>query len=317
MHSLDSVQILAAFDPIAWVIGKIFDALGQLMEAAFQFVLTGSEPNLTNGWFSGQYDIMLRIGAAVTLPVAFIATIVAILKGGLREVLRTYLIGLPVAILGAVAAVGVVALAQSIDANLTDSVSSFSSENLADYVATVKSFDTDSQLGVLIVGFFVGMFMILALAFLWIELILRTMLIYLAVLFLPFGFAMFVWSSARRWLSTLIEIILVAVFAKFVTVAILGFGFDAVLSNLAGVAAGEDGAWNLIGSLISGLVIITGACFAMPAILAFVLGPSVVMAGRDEVMAKTPLSVASGRTAARGAAIRPVKAAGKALSGKG
>ncbi len=297
--TIDGVHVIAAFNPIEWLVGKIYEGLGWLLAATLSLVLSTSEPNVGYAWFKDQYRLMVGIGSLMTIPVAMIATITAVAKGGLRLVLRTYLIGFPVAILGSTAAIAMIALAQAIDVNLTNAVTEVATTNYKQYYDSIIVVDLDAlDLGALLAGAVVSLFMIIGLIFLWMEMFLRQLVIYLSVLFLPFGFAMFTWSGTRRWLTSLIELILTAIFAKFVIIAILGFGFSAVFNGGTLNNVSSD-SWEWVGMLTFGGLVIFLACIAMPALITWVMGPGVALASRKEVVAKTPLSVGTGRTAAR------------------
>ena len=55
----------------------------------------------------------------------------------------------------------------------------------------------------------------------WIELILRSAAIYIAVLFLPIGFGAMVWPRGWAWCKRLIEFLIAIIFAKVFIVAII------------------------------------------------------------------------------------------------
>jgi hypothetical protein len=68
----------------------------------------------------------------------------------------------------------------------------------------------------------------------WMELLLREVAIYAALLFFPIGLAGLVWDGSRRWARRLTEILGALIFAKFVIVAILSLA-------AGGLASGRDG----------------------------------------------------------------------------
>jgi hypothetical protein len=79
--------------------------------------------------------------------------------------------------------------------------------------------------------------------FVWIELLIRSAAIYVAVLFLPFTFVAMIWPHTARWCRRLLELLFAIVFAKFVIVAIMalaaaGMGQSRSDDAFQGVLAG-------------------------------------------------------------------------------
>jgi len=86
-----------------------------------------------------------------------------------------------------------------------------------------------------------GLVAALAAAVIWIELLLREVAIYAALLFLPIGLAGLAWDGSRRWARRLAELLGALIFAKFVIVAVLSLAAGALASGgegFAGVLAG-------------------------------------------------------------------------------
>jgi hypothetical protein len=77
----------------------------------------------------------------------------------------------------------------------------------------------------------------------WLELLLRSAAIYVAVLFLPLAFAAMVWPAGWRWCRRLIEFLLAIIFAKVFIVAIIdmaaaGLSAGGLADKFEGVLAG-------------------------------------------------------------------------------
>jgi hypothetical protein len=90
---------------------------------------------------------------------------------------------------------------------------------------------------------------------LWIELIVRSSLIYLLVAVSPLGFAAMLWPAARGFLRKTVEILVAVILAKFVICVALSVGV-AALSGAGQVAEGGVGAGFgtlLVGSALLGL----------------------------------------------------------------
>ena len=66
-------------------------------------------------------------------------------------------------------------------------------------------------------------FFLFALLFLVLEMFFRNVMIYMAVLFIPFSLAAFIWGPIRVWFYNLCELVTTMVFAKFVIAAVMSW----------------------------------------------------------------------------------------------
>jgi hypothetical protein len=98
-----------------------------------------------------------------------------------------------------------------------------------------------------------GLVVAVAAMLLWLELVVRTAAIYVAVLFLPLAMATLVWPAVSHWCRRLAETLAALVLSKLVVVAIL--------SLAAGALAGNGGTADLSG-VISGAALLLLAAFS-------------------------------------------------------
>ncbi|MEX2625544.1 MAG: hypothetical protein WD225_01605, partial [Ilumatobacteraceae bacterium] len=232
---------VAAF--AGWVAAGITDLLTTVVDAVF----SGTDVNLFaegeggRTWFLEHYDTMATLALAVFAPMLLLAVLQAVFTQSWGVLIRA-LTHLPVAALGTAAAVTLVQV-------LIDVTDSFSAALLAGTGA-----DTDNFLsgvfgaltptgggGVVFGALFVGLFLAFATFVVWVELIVRQAAIYLAVLFLPLGFAAYIWPALSAWLRRLVEVIVALILSKLVIVAALGLAASA-LANQEGFAALVAGA---------------------------------------------------------------------------
>lgn len=270
---------LFGWDPVRYICQKMGEASVALMSAVFYMVEHSFEPDLTQAWFRGQYGAMLAVGEMVMVPLVAAATISSILKGGLQQLMRTYLIGLPVAFFGGVVAIAFAAILQRIDQSLVAAVSANTHDYMvryhdhaSDMVGLTKSVgDNAANAGPMLLEMLVFMVAALASLVLLAEMIFRSVLIYLAMLAMPIGFAAYVWSATKSWVTDTIEVAVTMIMSKFVIMFVLGSGFMMVTSSFGGDAAGAAVGFGGIGRLIAGMVVICMASVAAPAVLAMVL----------------------------------------------
>jgi hypothetical protein len=179
------------------------------------------------GWFAGQASIMEMLALYFVIPLLMVVVIQSVIRGSLFFLLRAVFIMLPVAIVGGIA---VVAMAQ-LFLNITDDMSgqiaqhTLSLKNFGSNVSnTIKGLNAGSMGMFIFIWLF--MFMIGTLG-LFVELVLRQVGVYLAVLFLPLAFAALVWPPATRYARRLSELGLGLIFSKFFIVLSLSLGLAA------------------------------------------------------------------------------------------
>ncbi|HZD72612.1 MAG TPA: hypothetical protein VE776_01760 [Actinomycetota bacterium] len=196
-----------------------------------------TSPNVVNAnWFGSQYRVMLALAVVISLPILLVSVAQAIVRVDAMQAIRSAFVYLPIAAI--FSAVGPAIAQILIDSS--DWMSTAISHNAA---ANAQRFmtDTGSWLGAIgagtvnpaapVFGVLLGAIVVVLGAFsIWLELLLRSAAIYVAVLFLPLAFAAMVWPSAGRWCRRLIEFLLAIIFAKVFIVAII----DMAAAGLAG-----------------------------------------------------------------------------------
>ena len=111
-----------------------------------------------------------------------------------------------------------------------------------------------------------GVVTALAAAVIWLELLLREVAIYAALLFFPIGLAGLAWAPSAAWARRLAELLAALIFAKFVIVAILTLA-------AAGLASGSQG----FAGVLAGIALLVVSAFA-PFLLLRLIGVAEVAA---------------------------------------
>jgi hypothetical protein len=209
-----------------------------------------TSPNVVNAnWFGSQYRVMLALAVVISLPILLVSVAQAIVRVDAMQAIRSAFVYLPIAAI--FSAVGP-ALAQIL-IDSSDWMSTAISHNAA---ANAQQFmtDTGNWLGAIgagtvnpaapVFGVLLGAIVVVLGAFsIWLELLLRSAAIYVAVLFLPLAFAAMVWPTAGRWCRRLIEFLFAIIFAKVFIVAIIdmaaaGLAAGGLADKFEGVLAG-------------------------------------------------------------------------------
>ncbi len=237
--------------------GWISSGAAGFLEQAGQAIFSSTEVDLLEAgeegrpWFLEHYDKMALVGVALFAPMLILAVLQAVFSQSFALLVRA-VTNLPIAAIGTAAAVSVVGLLLA----ATDATSSFLANSLAgdteNFLDGIVSALLRPQLlpsGGPTAGLFgvalMALFMAFAAFIVWLELLVREAAIYLTVLFLPIGFATYIWPSLSSWLRRLMEVIVALILSKLVIVAALALAGSA-LADQEGFPALVAGAGMLL-----------------------------------------------------------------------
>jgi hypothetical protein len=203
-------------------------------------------PDLTATWFIPQETLMVELMALVMFPLLAVSTIGAIAHQDLSRLGRTWLVSLPLALLCGFVGIELT----TVGLKVTDALSStvLSQVDLAATIGVAVEGMSNPLTGPVVTGA-IAFLALVAAILLWLELVLRSAAVYIAVLFWPLAMAGLVWPSTTRMAKRLIEMLAALLLAKFVVAAVLALGVNAVSTG------GADGA-------ITGVAILLLAGFA-------------------------------------------------------
>jgi hypothetical protein len=229
-----------------WFLGKV----GALINGT-------TSPNVVNAkWFGSQYRVMLALAVVIALPVLLVSVAQSIVRVDAMQAIRSAFVFLPIAAIFS-------AVAPAIAQLLIDSSDWMSTAIGHNATASAQNFmtQTGSWLGAVgagtvnpavpVFGVLLGAIVVVLGAFsIWLELLLRSAAIYVAVLFLPLGFAAMVWPAGWRWCRRLIEFLIAIIFAKVFIVAII---------DMAAAGLGAGGLASFEGVLAGGALLLMAA----------------------------------------------------------
>jgi hypothetical protein len=204
-----------------WLLGQVGHALSAT-----------SSVDLGAGWFTGHERVMATIAAAVVLPMACCATILAVYRQDASMLMRTFLVQLPLALLLTGVAVELVRLSLAITDNLSAQVLAAGGVDTEHLLAPVAAFllSTGPVLPAFVL--FVGALLVaFASMLLWLKLVVRSTAITAATLFLPLALAGLVWPAVSHWCRRLAETIAALVLSKLVIAAVLSLAAGALASG--------------------------------------------------------------------------------------
>ena len=256
-----------AFDGIAdgitkWVLG----AVEFFVQGVIDFLRTSSGPNVESAWFAGAgspYAAVRNIAALLLVGFVFMAVLHGLLNGDPGAMLRRIIGAIPVAVGGTVVTTAVVGQLLKLTDALSDAVLAGTDQQAMRFLS---GFGADAAVAT--GGFAVtllGLIAVAAALLLWVELLVRTSLVYLLVAISPLGFAALVWPTARGLLRRIIEVLVAVILSKFVISVAMAIGVAALAgAGEAGQRGGDTAATAgaSTGALLAGAVVLGLAAFS-------------------------------------------------------
>ena len=269
---------------VAWVL----DGVAWVVGAVFGFIDTSTSPTVTAAWFvgdgsrAGPYRVMLSVAAALLLLFVFAGLIQGVLAGDVGGMGRRMVLDLPLAVGGMVSTVAITQLLIDLTDALSDGIlSGFGTDirSFMDGVATVGTLT--GGVATALVVFLLGLFTLLAGLVIFVELVIRSALIYLVVGLSPLAFAALLWPATRGVLRKTLELLCALIVSKVVISLALAIGAAALggagrapapapeiappTATAGVVAEGESDAATVTaaaGVLLAGLATFAVACFS-------------------------------------------------------
>jgi hypothetical protein len=266
-------------------------------------------------WFRTHYGQMTALAGVVILPMLLVSTLQAVMRQNPGQLVRTYLVQLPLALLLAVVAIQVVILSLSATDAMSDAVAGGSGADVASLLSTVTKGLVVAAADPSIASFvllLIALLIAVAAFVLWMELLIRAAAVYVAVLFLPLALATLVWPAVAHWCRRLVETLAALILSKFVIVAVLSLAAGAVASGASGSSGSSNsGGFNAV---LAGGALLVLATFVPFAILRLIPAVEAGAVGHLEGLRQRGTGAVTGplRTAASFALHGGLQAAGDA-----
>lgn len=248
----EGVESLTKFlaDGAIWLTGKAVNSINESVK-----------PELGADWFQERYKVMLGLAALVMVPMLMMSVIRAVMQQDLNQLLKSFLMYLPIAILIMFIATQIVQASLVVTDGLSDAVSKNIGNDVSAFYSSINDKLSSFSLGApglpLFGVFIVSVLLILGALFVWIELLVRSAAVYVAVLFLPLVLAALVWPAASKWCRRLVETLAAVIVSKFIIVAVLALAAAAL--NAGAAPTTEDAGF---GTVMSGSVLMLLAAFS-------------------------------------------------------
>ncbi len=238
-----------------WLLGQIGDVLSST---------TTVDVGAT--WFRTHYGQMTALAGVVILPMLLASTLQAVVRQNPGQLIRTFLLQLPLALLLAVVAIQIVIMSLSATDAMSAAVAGGTNADVTSLLTGVTSGLVAAAADPTIASFvllLISLLIAVAAFVLWLELLIRAAAVYVAVLFLPLALATLVWPAVSHWCRRLVETLAALILSKFVIVATLSLAAGAVSSGTAGSGSHGSG----FSSVLAGGALLVMATFVPFAIL--------------------------------------------------
>jgi len=285
-------------------------------------------------WFRAHYATMAALAGVVIVPLLLLGILQALYRQSTSLLLRTVLVNVPLAVLLTAVAVTLVQMGLAVTDSLCAAVSQGAGLDTGHFLGTVTAALTPSAAAggptgaptfVLFLG---GIAVVVGAVLVWLELLLRSAAVYVAVLFLPLALAALAWPAIAHWSRRLVDTLAALVLAKLVIVAVLSLAAGALAGGAGSTPSGASASGGGFSSVLGGAALLLLASFApwslfrlLPFLEAGAVGHLEGLTQRARHQAAVPArglaNVALRAAAAGSLATGPVGVIGSVASGAG
>jgi len=216
---------------VAWVL----DGVTWVVGAVFGFIDTSTSPDVTAPWFlgdgtrGGPYGVMLGIAVPLLLLFVFAGLIQGVVTGDTAGMARRMLLDLPTAVGGMVATVAITQVLIDLTDAISESILGGFGTDIQSFMARIATVgQLTGGVATALVVFLLGLFALLAALVIFIELVIRSALIYLVVGLCPLAFAALLWPATRGVLRRTLELLCALILSKVVVTLALAIGAAAL-----------------------------------------------------------------------------------------
>ena len=216
-----------------WVVTSAVWCLGQLVG----LLGDGMTPNLDGRWYRELYGLMVTMAATLAPLFLLLAALQALVRQDV-QVLGRAVVNLAVAFVAAALAVPLVGLLLQLSDNLSDYLMRAELASLNRFLGQVSlSLGQDLGGGGISGATAAPLFLVLCsgtvvcfgCVLIWIELLVREVATYVAVLFFPLLLAVAVWPKAMQLVRHLAEVLVAVILSKFAMVVVVVAGAGALV----------------------------------------------------------------------------------------
>ncbi|HEY4929351.1 MAG TPA: hypothetical protein VIH95_09390 [Acidimicrobiales bacterium] len=275
-NGVSSAASSAAGSVVGFGVGSVLDAISGWVTGGAVWLLgqiggvlsTTTAIDLGAPWFRAHYATMVGLAGVVIVPLLLLGVLQALYRQSAALLLRSVLVNVPLAILLTAVAVTLVQIGLAVTDSLCAAVSGGAGLDTGHFMSTVAAAltpvgATSGQPGapgfVLFLG---GIAVVVGAVLVWMELLLRSAAVYVAVLFLPLALAGLAWPAISHWSRRLADTLAALVLSKLVIVAVLSLAVGALAGGTGSTPSGASGPSTGFASVLGGAALLLLAALA-------------------------------------------------------
>jgi hypothetical protein len=268
----------AATQVVGFGANSVLDALGGWVSDGATWLLAqigtviGDSTGIDLGasWFTAHYQTMAVLAAVVIVPLLLLGIMQSVYRQNASMLIRSVVVNVPLAILLTAVAVKLVALGLAVTDALSSAVSNGSGLDTGDFLSSVTADLSGAAAGQptapTFVVFLGGLAVVFGALLVWIELLIRSAAVYVAVLFLPLALASLAWPAIAHWTRRLVDTLVALILGKFVIVSVLSLAAGALAggtgSTPSGAGSSAAGGGGGFGAVLGGAALLLLSAFA-------------------------------------------------------
>ena len=234
-------------------VDSVLNALGGWVTGGASWLLTQIGAVITStttvdlgaSWFLSNYATMVALAGVVIVPMLLLGIMQAIYRQNGSMLIRSVLVNVPLALLLTAVAIKLVSLGLALTDTMSDVVSQGAGVDAGRFLSEVSlglsGSGTAQPTVPTFVLFIAGLVVVFGALMVWVELLIRSAAIYVAVLFLPLVLASLAWPAIAHWCRRLVDTLVALILGKFVIVAVLSLAAGALAGGTGATANGGGG----------------------------------------------------------------------------
>ena len=260
---------------VGFGVGSVLDAVSSWVTGGAVWLLaqiggvlsTTTAIDLGAPWFRSHYTTMAGLAGIVVVPLLLLGVLQSLYRQSAAMLLRSVLVHVPLAVLLTAVAVSLVQVGLAVTDALCAAVSQGAGLDTGHFLGTVTDALGPAQAAqpggaptfVLFLG---GIAVVIGAVLVWLELLLRSAAVYVAVLFLPLALAGLAWPAISHWARRLVDTLAALVLSKLVIVSVLSLAAGALAGGTGPTPAGASGPGGGFASVLGGAALLLLAAFA-------------------------------------------------------
>ena len=255
---------------VGFGVGSVLDAVSGWVTSGAVWLLgqiggvlaSSTAVDLAAPWFAAHYATMAALAGVVIVPLLLLGILQALYRQSAALLLRSVLVNVPLAILLTAVAITLVQIGLALTDSLCAAVSGGAGVDTGHFMATVSTAlvpvgtvagQPSAPTFVLFLG---GIAVVFGAVLVWMELLLRSAAVYVAVLFLPLALAGLAWPAISHWSRRLADTLAALVLSKLVIVAVLSLAVGALAGGTGSTPSGASGPSTGFASVLAGAALL-------------------------------------------------------------